>query len=704
MKKQFWMAFLSIAVWMLCPLPGLAQSQVSSVPFQYIQPFDPAWPLLQQYCRPNQITLGTNMVEWQPASDLGWQDPSRTKTPVSWIDCNAYFHSTGSCSAAFSSGCGGSTGPPNIPILGTDSGGLPVLGTYTASGAGAATRTATAKLGDILSALDYAGADIGAKINAAYAASWTGGQTILVPGQSTCQAYTTPILLNTPGKPAILQGTGAGHSTIGVGGTCLYYTPTTGAAYTRDWGGSLMPGGGIRDISFVGPGPSSSTTGVLFGATFGAEGTYDLNLEVKNFGIGWNQANGNTSYTFLNDCENCQLTDNGQNALINTGENIQFHGGVVANTSPNHANCVVVSGGGSAKFISTSFDSCQLVTQGTSVTALEAPHFENPNNDTTDFIVQQDLSSIDITDILGLVHSTGPAEFITQQGGQSLTITGGTYFSAFTQTHFITIASGNPNIYVTALSDNSGNYSSSWLGGTTAGVIHLKPYPVSPYNDVDNPSSYPVVYANNIGAQVFNELDEYKGYQEVTSTYDFAMNFNPPFADHAGCQVTGKPLSSVLNVRWTTGAIGNCGLPGISCLYIGGTPSSLATPTGLSLIDLPTGGTLLPNHLYGYRVAAIDLVGSTVPEAEVSITTANDGNSTHAIALAWNLTPEAYGYDIFGRTSGAELGMTPTALLDTSFSGSTGAFTDTGAINPSGAMPVANTATGIRFSFNCIGR
>jgi len=98
-----------LAICAICAIcgPALAQQQVSGVPLQYIQPFDPSKPLLQQYCSPNQFTAGTNMVEWQPASGDYWSDPLRVKTPRCYIDCAGQLHCTTSCSTAFSSGCGG---------------------------------------------------------------------------------------------------------------------------------------------------------------------------------------------------------------------------------------------------------------------------------------------------------------------------------------------------------------------------------------------------------------------------------------------------------------------------------------------------------------------------------------------------------------------------------------------------------------------
>jgi hypothetical protein len=107
MKKLLGTALLAIAVWAFTPLAAMAQQQVSGVPIENIQPFDPTKPLLQQYCSANQLAAGTHMVEWQPTSGLAWDDPLRVTTPKCWIDCTGQVHCSTACSSAFASGCGG---------------------------------------------------------------------------------------------------------------------------------------------------------------------------------------------------------------------------------------------------------------------------------------------------------------------------------------------------------------------------------------------------------------------------------------------------------------------------------------------------------------------------------------------------------------------------------------------------------------------
>lgn len=91
--------------------------------------------------------------------------------------------------------------------------------------------------------------DIGAQINAAYAAlPANGGEIVVVPPASgSCYNYTTPIVFNTSGKYPILEGAPASS-----GGVCLNYTPTTAtAALTLDYvpvSGVSQGGHGLRNI------------------------------------------------------------------------------------------------------------------------------------------------------------------------------------------------------------------------------------------------------------------------------------------------------------------------------------------------------------------------------------------------------------------------------------------------------------------------
>jgi hypothetical protein len=172
----------------------------------------------------------------------------------------------------------------------------------------------------------------------------------------------------------------------------------------------------------------------------------------------------------------------------------------------------------------------------------------------------------------------------------------------------------------------------------------------------------------------------------------------------------------------------------------------LSTP-GQPSLTLGLSGTLAPGA-YGYRVAAVNASGETLASTEAVISVGGSG-SVISITVAWAPVAGATGYNVYGRTIAGELKMTPTAIVGTSFvdngsvtpsgalpssnttgtttgsvtlawsaiSGATGynvygrtagvelkmtptpisalTFTDTGSVTPSGALPAGGFATTI---------
>jgi hypothetical protein len=113
--------------------------------------------------------------------------------------------------------------------------------------------------------------------------------------------------------------------------------------------------------------------------------------------------------------------------------------------------------------------------------------------------------------------------------------------------------------------------------------------------------------------------------------------------------------------------------------------------------DIPTGGTLLPNHQYCYVATSLDNLGESYHDySEGCLTTANDGNSTHKVIAYFNgaQAGATRGYNVYGRSTGAEQLMTPVPVANTWPNGFS--FTDTGSVTPSGAMPTANTTGQIK--------
>lgn len=109
--------------------------------------------------------------------------------------------------------------------------------------------------------------------------------------------------------------------------------------------------------------------------------------------------------------------------------------------------------------------------------------------------------------------------------------------------------------------------------------------------------------------------------------------------------------------------------------------AQLPTP-GAPALSSGVGGSLAPGT-YSYRVAARNATGTTLASASASISIGGSG-SVLSVTVTWSPVAGATSYDVYGRTSGSWLKMTPTPVTDTS-------FVDTGAVTPSGALPVANT-------------
>jgi hypothetical protein len=112
----------------------------------------------------------------------------------------------------------------------------------------------------VLNANDFAGADIGAKVNAAITALGSSGGTVFIPAGSYTQ--TTTIV-----KPRNINVVGASADS-----TILNYTPMTGwsVVIADGLGSSIYPEGILSDLSLIGPGAGTTTGGIYIGGSDGA--------------------------------------------------------------------------------------------------------------------------------------------------------------------------------------------------------------------------------------------------------------------------------------------------------------------------------------------------------------------------------------------------------------------------------------------------
>lgn len=119
--------------------------------------------------------------------------------------------------------------------------------------------------------------------------------------------------------------------------------------------------------------------------------------------------------------------------------------------------------------------------------------------------------------------------------------------------------------------------------------------------------------------------------------------------------------------------------------------SALPAPGQPTLAVSTTGGTLPPSGSYGYRVSAVNAAGETLASTEATINYGGGGSSTRSITVAWGAVAGATGYNVYGRTISGELKMTPAPITATSFV-DTGSVTPSGAL-PSSNTTATNTNT-----------
>jgi len=225
-------------------------------------------------------------------------------------------------------------------------------------------------LGTVLDALTFTGADIGAQINAAYAALPSAGGCIFVEAGS--YTFSTPIVFGTNGKIASLRGSGAGA-------TFLIFSPTSGNAITVNSGnptGHLVfeicgiTWQGSPSLIAAGNTNTRTSVGIYLG---GANGCPGINVHDNNInGFGTDLLIGANAY-MLNIQNNSISGGNGGqasmgslvhiNAANNSGERNNFIGNNFVdpgNSNANNAIYITSSGTASNFFNNNSFDDAQV--------------------------------------------------------------------------------------------------------------------------------------------------------------------------------------------------------------------------------------------------------------------------------------------------------------------------------------------------------
>lgn len=337
---------------------------------------------------------------------------------------------------------------------------------------------------DAANSQGWGGSDMGAWINSAYAAAASTGADILVT-TAGCVSFATPILLDTPNKPAYLHGS-PGQI------TCLNYTPKAGTAVTLDWGETSTTnagyGHGIDGILFNGPGAGTRTTALALGTHNGGEG-----LEVTRFGF----QNFGTIVTFAAGQNFFQLFMHGTMGpaasifnLDTAIENLTFlHVKFQCSFARVVSNALQFTndkGLASVHMNGNSFDNCGVVVNGQPIAtaiSMNGNHFEELANSTTPVIdvesgtvsVQQSKIAIDPTS-----GSHPTTAVLCNTTNCNLTLGGNYYLAGQKQSEAINVTNGGrlsdmgdafiQGTYTTPVADDGNSGESVFLvSGATGG-------------------------------------------------------------------------------------------------------------------------------------------------------------------------------------------------------------------------------------------
>lgn len=203
------------------------------------------------------------------------------------------------------------------------------------------------------------------------------------------------------------------------------------------------------------------------------------------------------------------------------------------------------------------------------------------------------------------------------------------------------------------------------LTSTSANVI------TSATTDANTTSSVAGLTLKNTAAHTTGDLE----FDFQLSTGASLLEMSDTTAAFAGAVTTGGAVTA-------SGSVSAVG---------GFTGSSLTTPVAGAFTTAETGGSLADATSYFYRVSAYNAVGETLAFAEVEQATGAGPTGTHTITVVWGTVPGAVGYNVYGRSTGAEEFIAAVAQ-------GTLSYTDTGAVSPSGALPAVNTTGGLVMS------
>lgn len=343
----------------------------------------------------------------------------------------------------------------------------------------------------IVDATQFSGADIGEKINAAYAALPPNGGRIDVPVPAAGFIFSTPIVIGTAAKPATIACSSNGGA--GASRGALRFTPTSGIAVTFDVATSetvtaIPRGYGLRNCFLQGS--QGTSIGLFLGGPHGAEGFTDESSTINGFGtdlkVGDNTFFVRFTGTYFGQDTVGVLVDIPH--ATNTGEEVVFDS---VTFHEGNAGAVVINGA-QVSFQNAAFDNAQLVANSAYVSCVSC-HFEDPDSPISyPFIVSSGNLSIINTQILEDHPAQGTAtSAISVKGGTAIIIGLDGIFQNPSYTAVIEV-SGNASVY--ELSPASLQNTVPMLGGTTTGRYLAENDPQC-FNSGD-PTSCPLYLSN----------------------------------------------------------------------------------------------------------------------------------------------------------------------------------------------------------------
>lgn len=238
---------------------------------------------------------------------------------------------------------------------------------------------------DAVNTNGWAGADIGAWINDAYAfgkTTYTANYGVRIVIEAGQHNYSTPIVCATVGFSLILEGAGDGN-----GGTVLNYTPSTATIAINVAGGSGNDGGiQLRNFTLTGAAAGSGATGIKWGTgSVGIAGATMENVSIRRFTVGEDWQGSSLAYAICHINAKVQQCTTGVKPL---GENNVWFQGLIGG----NATGVDLVGVAESQMFGVAFDDNTTVaisqTNSLARTTLAGCRFENVGGGTDLYITQ----------------------------------------------------------------------------------------------------------------------------------------------------------------------------------------------------------------------------------------------------------------------------------------------------------------------------